>query len=1422
MVAEVSQAPIIEIAHVLFIDIVAYSTLPLDMQRRALRNLQKAITRTSDYACFREHDQLIVLPTGDGAALVFFRDVEAPVRCALELAAHLQSESQVRVRMGVHTGPVYRVADINANRNVAGGGINVAQRVMDVGDAGHILVSKTVAEMLAEVDTWRGRLHDLGEAEVKHGAHIHLFNLYTDAVGNRSIPARLSSPGTRPQPQVSRGHRMSLPPRPSALEPGYELTHYRIVRHLGGGGMGVVYEAEDTRLERPVALKFLPEHLVSEPQAIQRFQREARAASALNHPHICTVYDVGMYQGLYFIAMELLEGSTLKPVILHRTATLRQAVRWGVQITDALESAHAKGIVHRDLKPANIFVTRRDNVKILDFGLAKVTTPRKQLTSRAQLDLTLAGMQLGTISYMSPEQARGEVVDGRSDLFSLGIVLYELITGQVPFPGETAAVIFDGIMNRHPAGMRELAPETPQQLEDLIAQALQKRPEDRYPSAQAMRADLEALLAMWSSGGTQAALEESSLTPSKPRPLEPTTALAPGVKLGPYEIVAPADMAGTGKLYRARDTRLQRTVAIRILPRRFADSPEARQRFEHEARAVSALNHPHIGLFYDIGHDGGVDFLVLEFLEGESLAKRLEEGPLAMPELLRIGIAVADGLAQAHKLGIVHRDLKPSNIMLTKVGAKVLAFGLARAQPVVTVESNAAATKPGEPVTAAAKGVGTFQYMAPEQLEGKDPDERVDIFALGTVLYEMATGAPAFVGKSRASLIAAILTHDPPPIGQLRPLAGTGLEKVINKCLAKDPEERWQSASDLASKLTWLAQDNSHAGAAPAQKPLAGRYKKSEWLAWTLAAIMLVAVFAMGIATSVGRKAPRVLSAQIAAPGNIQFNFVGGEAGPIVIAPNGSAVVFSGAEEGKYHLYVWPLGSSSPRLLPGTEGGKFPFWSPDSRSIGFFSNGQLKRTQIAGGLPLTLCDAPDARGGSWSRADVIVFSPTYTSGLFQVPATGGTPTEVRKLDSAKYTTYRWPWFLPDGKHFIYLASNHNAPGSSDTGIFLASLDGRENRFLLPTLSNAIYVSGNLLFLHGQTLMAQAFDASSGQLKGNPIVLDDNVQFDFGVWRGVFTASEGGVLIYEPTLAATRRVLTWFDRTGKQLGTVGEPDSYQNVLLSPDGKKIAFSTERPLGVIWTYDLEHHFRTRLTSDEKGYKGLAWSPDGAQIAYTASLSGGAQGGTFIRSSSGHGQKKLVLESQQGVPQTVSDWSPDGRRLICVSGDPEVGYDRDLWILPLDGDRKPFAYVTGAGSQTDAQFSPDGRWIAYASNETGRYQVYVAPFPWTGARWQVSAQGGGHPRWRHDGKEIFFQGPGGRQLMSAEVNGSGPFFNVGTIRTLFHLNEPGSVSAPNSSQRGYAVSHDGQRFLIITSGETSSMRLNLIQNWPMRLKNK
>jgi serine/threonine protein kinase len=896
----------------------------------------------------------------------------------------------------------------------------------------------------------------------------------------------------------------------------------------------------------------------------------------------------------------------------------------------------------------------------------------------------------------------------------------------------------------------------------------------------------------------------------------PPMALAAGTKLGPYEVLSPLGAGGMGEVYRARDTRLDRTVAIKVLPGNLTSDPNLRQRLEREAKAVSRLSHPNICTLHDIGHQDGMDFLVMELVEGETLELRLAKCPLAPEQTLRFAAQIADALAQAHKLGITHRDLKPSNVMLTKSGAKLMDFGLAKESgPAPSAEALTEMTAANR-LTSEGAVIGTFQYMAPEQLEGKEADSRTDIFALGELIYEMATGRPAFAGKSRASLIAAILTTDPPALTTLQPMTPLGLERVVKKCLAKDPDERWQSASDLASELVWIAQSGSSSSQAGAPIQLLGSSKRKPVLAWVVAALAALTAIAFAAAYFTNQKPERVLRAQISAPDKLRFNFIGDNSGPLVISPNGERMVFSATSDGKTQLYLRAQDSLSVQPLPGTENAGFPFWSPDSRSVAFFADGKLKRIDISGGPPVTLCDAATSRGGSWGSSGIIVFSPTFSSSLFQVPASGGTPVEITRIDP-KYTTYRWPWFLPDGKHFLYLAANHNAPSGPDTGVFLASLDGTENRLLFLSRANAIYASGSLLFLRDSALIAQPFDPSSGQLKGDPTVLNDDVQFDPGVWHGTFTASENGTLIYQPGLTTSGLALTWIDRNGKASGSIGQREIYEHVRFSPDNKRLALSFGAPQASIWTYDLVRNTRTRLTFGTENYGSLAWSPDGSRIAYTASEGGNLYAAIFGKASTGTGEPERLLPPVPGLEQAVCDWSPDGRYLIYRSGSAGVGAGQDLWILPLFGDRKPFPYVTGPGNQGEARFSPDGRWVAYSSNETTRLEIYVAPFPWTGAKWQVSASGGYAPEWRRDGKELFFLVPGAGQLVAAAVNGSATGFKVGDLHPLFRAD-----LSPTTVGTIYSPTRDGQRFVAITAGEEGSMPLILVQNWTAELKKK
>jgi len=881
-------------------------------------------------------------------------------------------------------------------------------------------------------------------------------------------------------------------------------------------------------------------------------------------------------------------------------------------------------------------------------------------------------------------------------------------------------------------------------------------------------------------------------------------ALTPGKRLGPYEIQSPLGAGGMGEVYRARDTRLDREIAVKILPSHLSDNPEAKQLFDREARTISSLNHPNICTLYDVGHQDGIDFLVMEYLEGETLADRLRKGPLPIEQVLKYGIEICDGLEKAHKNGVVHRDLKPGNIMLTKTGAKLMDFGLAKAAVVNASGSSSSLTVTlstpvaSHPLTAQGAVVGTFQYMAPEQVEGKEADPRSDIFALGAVLYEMAAGKRAFEGKTAASAMAAVLEREPAPISSIQPMAPPGLERLIKTCLAKDPDERWQTAHDVKLQLREIAQTGSQASAAPvAAVPRKGG---GRW-AWMTAGILgLVVVAALIFAYLASLKHPPTLRVEINPPEKTHFNLAGDNSGTPAISPDGRYLVFGATGANGPQLYLRALDDVTSRPLPGTENGFYPFWSPDSRSIAFFTADKLKRVEVSGGSAVSICDGTLGRGGSWNRDGTILAAPYYNAGIFRIPASGGTPTAITKVDNVTYSSHRWPFVLPDGKHFLYLGVNHDAPTGPNTAIFFASIDGKENRLLFSSLSNAIYAAGHLLFMRENTLMAQPFDPSAGKFTGEPKAVHENVQYDASVWRANLSVSENGMMVFVSGGVSGTENLAWYDRTGKQVGTVGEPGSYQELDLSADDKKLAVTdSNAAASAVWIYDLEGKPKTKITYNSGVSRNPTWSPDGREIAFTShqqeSISALAiSGGTpeqILLSSPSKGQS-----GQFGVG-AVTSWSRDGRYLMY-----EHLYT--LWVLPLFGDRKPIQYVA-QGRQ--GVFSPDGRWVAYTYIEPGQVpQIFVAPFPWTGAKWQVSQGMGSEPRWRADGKEIFYFDLA--NLYAAEVDGSGSTFQVGNSKPLFRVAMPGlSVE--------YSPTRDGQRFIAITPGEGASQHLTLVQNW-------
>jgi eukaryotic-like serine/threonine-protein kinase len=894
-------------------------------------------------------------------------------------------------------------------------------------------------------------------------------------------------------------------------------------------------------------------------------------------------------------------------------------------------------------------------------------------------------------------------------------------------------------------------------------------------------------------------------------------ALQVGSRLGPYEILAPIGAGGMGEVYKARDTRLDRTVAIKVLPEHVSSNPELKARLEREAKALSGFQHPHICTLYDVGRQEGaageVDYLVMEYLEGETLATRLERGALPTTELLRIAIAVADALDKAHRQGVVHRDLKPGNIILTKGGAKLLDFGLAKERRgAVAASSLTGLPTRAQPLTAQGTIVGTFQYMAPEQIEGADADARADIWALGCVLYEMATGRRAFEGKTQASVIAAILAAEPPAIGTLRSSSPQAFDHVIRTCLAKDPEERFQSAHDLLLQLRFIALDSA-SGAAAAVAAHRGRPGRGALVAWGVAAV--ASLVAIGSVTLLLRSAPpqsQVVRAVILPPEKVVLELTGDFSGPPVFSPDGSQLAFVARADGIKSVWVRPLNALAAHRLDDTEGASFPFWSADSRQIGFFAEGKLRRIPAAGGPTAIVADAPNARGGTWSRDNVILFAPNYQSALFRVPAAGGTASPATQMDSHKHSTHRWPLFLPDGKHFLFLATNHAGGDPRANGIYYATIDGGEPRLLVTSDSNALFASGQILY-HSQTaLMAQPFDPGSGKLLGDPTALINGVQFDTGVWRAVASVSDTGAMVYVRGSAILGAELAWFDRGGKEIGARLPRDSYRDPTMSPDGRKLAVAIGDPLRTIWIIDLAQGSRTRLTFDTAIHINPAWSPDGRFVAYT---SGAPPNASIHRKGvDGSTPDELLVEEKDVALQTPA-FSPDGKFLVYIRATGPSG--NGICALPLSGDRTPRLIVPSPSPQTLLNYprvSPDGRWLAYSSNESGRTQLYVTSFPSGAGKWQVSGVAGDMPAWRKDGREIYFVSAS--ELQVVEVSSVANQFTFGTPRTIAIL---GNAIAAG---RVFDAMPDGSRFIAPIVPTDSASPIQLLLNWPAELEAK
>ncbi len=862
-------------------------------------------------------------------------------------------------------------------------------------------------------------------------------------------------------------------------------------------------------------------------------------------------------------------------------------------------------------------------------------------------------------------------------------------------------------------------------------------------------------------------------------------AITNGSRLGPYEMISLIGAGGMGEVYKARDTRLDRSVAIKVLPPAFADNAQLKLRFEREAKTISQLTHPHICTLYDVGNDHGVEFLVMELLDGETLADRIARGPLPMRDVLRYGREIAAALDRAHRAGVVHRDLKPGNVMITKSGAKLLDFGLAKG---CTIEITADGATQQKSLTQEGTILGTFQYMAPEQLEGTEADARTDIFALGALLYEMATGRRAFDGKTKTSLIASIVGGEPKPIREIQPLTPPAFEHVVAKCLAKDSDHRWQSASDVASELEWIGTSSSQAQSIGDVARRKGRNR------WMLIALVVLALIAAGAASMFLLRRPAAaetpLLMSITMPKHDAFDLFGQSA----MSPDGSAIVFvarAGDASGiaSFSLWIRPVDRAEPRQLPGTQGASEPFFSPDGRSVGFFAQGKLKRIAIAGGPPQTICDAPLAYGAAWSRDGVILFCG-QDGPLFRVDANGGTPRPVTRLSPGE-EAHRWPVFLPDGDHFVFLG---DAPRTENHHIKVGTLRDGSSRDLVQAITNVAYVEpGYLLFVRSGALMAQSFDPKTLALSGEPRVLAEQLVENDGNHHFEFSASQNGRLVYRSGSPDSQ--LIWVDRSGHELAAAGDAKRLGFELrLSPDQQRIATdrndSDGRPED-IWILDPARNVTTRFTFDPAGEYAPAWSPDGSAIAFASMRAG--LGNLFVADVANPANVRRLTNFPKDQVSPDS-WSRDGKMIVAER---LAGANTDLWLFPVDGSEgKP--YLTTPFAERSADVSPDGAYIVYMSNESGRDEVYVERFPSHAERRQLSSSGGDLPRWRSDGREIFYVSHS--ELLSLDMTSK-----TATPKKLFLL--PGNT---------YDVARDGQRFIVDRPlDDNYSSPLTFVSNW-------
>jgi Tol biopolymer transport system component/predicted Ser/Thr protein kinase len=888
--------------------------------------------------------------------------------------------------------------------------------------------------------------------------------------------------------------------------------------------------------------------------------------------------------------------------------------------------------------------------------------------------------------------------------------------------------------------------------------------------------------------------------------LEDAPALEPGRRLGPYVIEGAIARGGMGEVYRARHTRLDRVVAIKVLPREVAASPVQRERLEREARALSALDHPHICAVHDVGHEDGVDFLVMEFLEGETLDARLRRGALPLPLAVRYGVEIAQALDAAHRKGIVHRDLKPSNVMVTRSGARLLDFGIAKR--VRRGIAGASGTRTNEPsLTREGSLIGTIGYMAPEQLEGREPDGRSDIFALGAVLHEMVTGRPAFAGTSAARVIAAVLAADPPPLTRGQADLPRELERIVARCLAKDPEERWQNAGDLATALGWLAEAPAGTAASPDE-----RRRRAAGLALAAAAALALVLLAV-LLVARPRKAPdaaQPVTASIVPPEGVEFSFDSAH-GPPALSPDGRRLAFVGVRaDGRQAVWVHELARAAARELAGTDGGAHPFWAPDSRRLGFFADGRLLTIDTGSGGARSVCDAPYPRGGAWTPDDVILFGGLWRP-IHRVAVSGGSPEPVTAFEGSEHT-HVFPHVLPGGR-FLYAAAVF---GGNVSTIKVAQLGSAGSRVLTTSAASALYAHpGWILFWRGQALVAQRLDPETMTLQGTAAPVAQPVRA-LVTTSGSTIASVAGTraLVYQEGASEAHARLTWFDRSGRRLAELGTPGDWMRPSLSPDGRRVvADVVDKARGGsardLWIFEGERGVPTRFTREPTTERWGAWSPDGRRVAFASS--GADTLSVLVQETTGTADAKALFTS--AAYHLPAHWSGDGRFLALQTLARELATGWDVSVYSF-AEREVRPLLDASYSEGSPQFSPDGRWLAYASDESGRSEIYVQPFPGPGAKTRVSGAGGDQPRWRRDGREIFYREPGGR-FMAVPVSARDGTFVAGAPAALF------AARTNTSAGIHYDVTGDGQRFIVnVPAAAETASPLTLVLDWPALLQ--